>query len=61
MRFSAAVYVPWLSGEGRAGRALEEEDAVAGVVLVEVELRDVTGDAEGRGDEELLDEEEVVR
>jgi hypothetical protein len=53
--------VPWLRGEGRTGRAWEEVDAAAGVVLVDVELREVAVDAEGRGEVELLDEEDVVR
>jgi len=37
------------------------EDEEAGVVLVEAEDLDVVVDTVGRGDEELLDEEEVVR
>ena len=53
--------MPWLRGEGRAGRAWEEVEAVAGVVVVEVELRGVAVDAEGRGDVELVEEEDAVR
>lgn len=53
--------MPWLSGEGLTGRAWEEEDAVAGVVAVEVVVLEVAVETEGRGVVELVEEVEVVR